>query len=223
VVFLSWMPHTGHARRGGAARPAGRGGLGATWQLFQDVRADRRIATMIVLGGASSFFVGNAFQALMPAYAHDLGADESGGWYSVLLAANAAGALLGTALLETLAVLQPTVRAAIVCAGAWGLTIGFFPAAPNYMVAVALLVAAGVFNLAFTSMAQTIVQTVAPPEVRGSVVGLFNTAMLGLRAGSGITVGVLGALLDVHLSLALSSAAVVAVSALLLFRHSRPA
>ena len=88
--------------------------------------------------------------------------------------------------------------------------------------AVALLVAAGVFNLAFTSMAQTIVQTVAPPAVRGSVVGLFNTAMLGLRAGSGITVGVLGALLDVHLSLALSAASVVAVSALLLARNSHP-
>jgi MFS family permease len=225
VVFLAWMPHTGHARRATTARPAtagGRGGLGATWELLRKVRADRRIAAMMVLGGASSFFVGNAFQALMPEYAHDLGADESGGWYSVLLAANAAGALLGTVLLETLAVLQPTVRAAIVCAGAWGLAIGFFPSAPNYVVAVALLVAAGVFNLAFTSMAQTIVQTVAPPAVRGRVVGLFNTAMLGLRAGSGITVGVLGALLDVHLSLALSAASVVAVSALLLARHSHP-
>jgi hypothetical protein len=40
-------------------------------------------------------------------------------------------------------------------------------------------------------------------------VGLFNTAILGLRAGSGVTVGVLGALIDVHWSLALSAAAVV--------------
>ena len=62
----------------------------------------------------------------------------------------------------------------------------------------------------------------APAAVRGRVVGLFNTAMLGLRAGSGITVGVLGALLDVHFSLALSAAAVVAVSALLLARTARP-
>jgi hypothetical protein len=43
----------------------------------------------------------------------------------------------------------------------------------------------------------------------GRVVGLFNTAILGLRAGSGITVGVLGALINVHWSLALSAAAVV--------------
>jgi hypothetical protein len=59
------------------------------------------------------------------------------------------------------------------------------------------------------------VQTLAPPRVRGSVVGLFNTAILGLRAGSGLTVGVLGALINVHWSLALSAAAVVLVAACL--------
>jgi hypothetical protein len=70
-----------------------------------------------------------------------------------------------------------------------------------------------VFNLAFTSIAQTLVQMLAPPRVRGSVVGLFNTAILGLRAGSGITVGVLGAIIGVHWSLALSAAAVVVTAA----------
>ena len=50
------------------------------------------------------------------------------------------------------------------------------------------------------------------PRVRGSVVGLFNTAILGLRAGSGMTVGVLGALISAQWSLALSAAVVVAVA-----------
>jgi hypothetical protein len=64
-------------------------------------------------------------------------------------------------------------------------------------VALALLVLAGAFNIAFTSMAQTLVQLLAPPALRGRVVGLFNTAILGLRAGSGVTVGVVGALVNV--------------------------
>jgi len=176
---------------------------------------------MIVLGGATSFFVGNAFQAQMPAYAHDLGADDAGAWYSLLLTANAAGAIAGTLLLETVTAIRPTTRTAIVFAGLWGLTIGLFPAATSYGVAVTLLVLAGAFNIAFTSMAQTLVQVLAPPRVRGAVVGLFNTAILGLRAGSGVTVGVLGALIDVHWSLALSAAAVVLVAAGLLVRESR--
>ena len=43
--------------------------------------------------------------------------------------------------------------------------------------------------------------------------------MLGLRAGSGITVGVLGAFIGVHWSLALSAAAVVLTAAGMLVSH----
>ena len=207
-ILLLRVRYTGHAHASGQP-PRARPGLADAWRLLGQVRADHRLLTMIALGGITSFFVGNAFQAQMPEYAHDLGSDEAGLWYSVLLAANAAGAIMGTLLLETVNVVRPSTRTAIVCAAAWGLTIGLFPFATSYPVAVALLVLAGVFNLAFTSIAQTLVQMLAPPPVRGRVVGLFNTAILGLRAGSGLTVGVLGAVIGVHWSLALSAAAVV--------------
>ena len=61
-------------------------------------------------------------------------------------------------------------------------------------------------------MAQAVVQILAPPNLRGRVVGLFNTSMLGLRAGSGVTVGVVGALIGVELSLTLSAVVVVAIA-----------
>jgi hypothetical protein len=70
-------------------------------------------------------------------------------------------------------------------------------------------------------MAQTLVQILAPPAIRGTIVGLFNTAMLGLRAGSGFTVGVLGAFIGVRLSLELSSLMVILVAAVLFARHAR--
>ena len=70
-------------------------------------------------------------------------------------------------------------------------------------------------------MAQTLVQTLAPPRLRGTLVGLFNTAFLGLRAGSGVTVGLLGAVIGVHWSLALNAAAVVVTCAVLLAREAR--
>jgi sugar phosphate permease len=189
--------------------------------VLQEARADRRIVTMILLGGATSFFVGNAFQAQMPEYAHHLGTDDGGALYSVLLAANARGAVLGAVLLERMNVFRPGVRVAIACAGLWGVTIGLFPLARNYPLAVALLVLAGAFNIAFTSMAQTLIQLLAPSRSRGSIVGLFNTAILGLRAGSGVTVGVVGALISVEWSLALSSAVVVVIAAALLAREMR--
>jgi hypothetical protein len=65
------------------------------------------------------------------------------------------------------------------------------------------------------------VQLLAPAPIRGRVVGLFTMAMLGLRAGSGLTVGLLGTVIGVRLSLAVSSFAVVLVSIGLLAREGR--
>jgi hypothetical protein len=219
-LFVRRVPYTGHADGAATARPSG---FVELLGAFVRTRSDPRITTMIVLAGASSFFVGNAFQAQMPEYAHLLGADDSGTRYSVLLAANAAGAIIGALLLEGSNVLRPSARTAIVCAGLWAVAMGLFPMTENYAVAVALLVAAGAFSIAFTSMAQTLVQMLAPTRIRGTVVGLFNTAMLGLRAGSGLTVGVLGTFIGVRLSLELSSLMVVIVAIALFARDVRGA
>ena len=80
---------------------------------------------------------------------------------------------------------------------------------------------AGMFSIAFTSVAQTVVQMLAPAGVRGSIVGLFNTAMMGLRAGAGVTVGVVGAFTGVRLSLEVSSLMVLLVTLALLVREAR--
>ena len=218
-IFLFRTPYTGHTAKGHVRsdRPFG---FADAWASFVRARAEPQILTMVILAGASSFFVGNAFQAQMPEYAHFLGADDTGARYSILLAANAAGAVLGVVLLESATLIQPTARATIILAALWALTMGLFPMTGNYLLAVLLLVVSGVFSIAFTSMAQTLVQILAPPSIRGTVVGLFNTAMLGLRAGSGITVGVLGAFIGVRLSLELSSLAVVVVSVMLLVRSA---
>ncbi|HEY7365951.1 MAG TPA: MFS transporter [Methylomirabilota bacterium] len=219
TVLLLRIPYTGHAERSGS--PARRSGLTEWLALLREAGADRRIMTMMVLGGATSFFVGNAFQAQMPEYAHDLGADEAGIGYSALLAANAVGAVLGAVLLESLNVLRPSTRAAIAGAGAWAVTLALFAATPRYGLALALLGLAGVFNVAFSAMAQTLVQMLAPPRARGRIVGLFNTVVLGLRAGSGVTVGMLGAVTGIHGSLALGAAAVVVTAASLFAWESR--
>ena len=220
-IFLVRMPFTGHAREDQPVAQAARFGLGDLARVLAEARAEPRILTMILLAGATSFFVGNAFQVQMPEYAHDLGADDAGGLYSVLLAANAAGALVGAMLLESVSFVRPGVRFTIVCAAAWGVTMALFAMAGSYPLAVLLLALAGLFNIAYTSMAQTLVQLLAPPRLRGRIVGLFNTSMLGLRAGSGLTIGVLGAVIDVHRSLALNAVVVALIALGLLVRDMR--
>jgi MFS family permease len=220
VAFLFRLRYTGHGRD--AERPpAARVGLGQARRILAELRSEPRIVRMIVLAGVTSFFVGTAFQAQMPEYAHSHGSDDADIWYSVLFGANAAGAVIGAILIESVPALQGGARAAIVCAAVWGLVMAVFPLAHGYVAAVVLLVLAGIFNIAFTSMAQALVQILAPPGSRGRVVGLFNSAMLGLRAGSGVTVGVLGAVIGVEVSLALSAGAVVLASLGLLVAELR--
>ena len=55
----------------------------------------RVLLSMTVLVGAASFFVGNAYQAQMPGFARDLGHGRADLSYSLLLAADAAGGLMG--------------------------------------------------------------------------------------------------------------------------------
>jgi len=221
ILFLFRLPYTGHLSGGGEPRQAPRFSLARTRQLLSEVRSEPRIIRMIVLAGATSLFVGTAFQAQMPEFAHQHGSEEADVWYSVLFGANAAGAVIGALLLESVTVFQGGARAAIVCAAIWGTVMAIFPVAHGYAAAVTLLVLAGIFNIAFTSMAQALVQLLAPPRLRGRVVGLFNTSMLGLRAGSGVTVGIVGAVIGVEWSLALSAAAVVLVAVGLLVADLR--
>ena len=54
-------------------------------------------------------------------------------------------------------------------------------------------------------MTQTIVQMNAPDASRGRVLGLYNMAAAGLRTFSGITVGLAGSLMNIHVSLAASA------------------
>jgi MFS family permease len=184
--------------------------------VLREVAHNRAIITMIVLGGSASLLIGNAFQTLMPAFASDLGAGDANFAYSALLMATAAGAVFGGFLLEGKGWLQAKVQNAVVCAVFWCVAIAAFALSKNYYLSVALLFCAGILNLAFYSSAQTIVQIEAPSHLRGRLIGLFSMSSLGLRAFSGVTVGLMGAVVGIHWSLALSATGLLLVTTTLL-------
>ena len=71
---------------------------------------------MTLLAGCASFFIGNAYNAQLPGFAENLGHGDPGLAYSMLLAADAAGGLLAGVVLESMALLKPAPRTAIVLA-----------------------------------------------------------------------------------------------------------
>lgn len=222
TIWLLTVPYTGHLRESVAATAAPLT-LADALQTFREVSGNRAIFVMVALAGLTSLFVGNAFYAQMPEFASGFSSNQGEVGYAVLLTANAAGAVIGGFLLETSTFFRrPRVRTAVALAVVWSLAIIVFAAAPAYLLAVAALFIAGVLNLAFSSMAQTLVQLEASPNRRGRVIGLFNMSQNGLRVGSGVTVGVLGAAIGVHWSLALSAAALLALGLALLVYADAP-
>ena len=210
TLWLLVVPYTGHLREGAPAKRAI--GWKDAISVVREVWHNRPIITMVILGGSASLFVGNAFHTQMPEFAHDLGADRADFTYSALLIASAAGAVFGGFLLEGKGWLKANVRTAIICAMMWCALITAFAFSTNYFLSLVLLFCAGILSLSFYSTAQAIVQLLAPAHLRGRLIGLFSMSAFGLRAFSGVTVGVVGGLIGIHWSLAISAMALMAVT-----------
>jgi MFS family permease len=203
TIWLMRTPYTGHVRDG-ASRRIRVSPLEAV-RVLKEVAGQPVLISMVALGGLSSFLIGSGIQPQMPEFAIDLGIGQAGVGYGMLLAANAAGAVLGGIVLEATRVLKPSARAAMLSTLVWSGCLLGFALSRNYVLSLMLLLCAGVANLAAQSIAQTLVQLLAPSEKRGRVVGVYNMASSGLRAGSGLTIGLAGGLIGIHWSLGLSA------------------
>ncbi len=220
LLWLFWAPVRDRAT---AVRRFAVRGLADIMLTMRAIGTQPVLTAMTWLAGLTSFMIGNAYHAQMPGFAGDLGHGDPGVSYSVLLAADAAGAVLAAIALESWGRLKGTPRTAILLAMLWSVALLGFAVVRVYPIAIVLLFFAGFFELSFNTMAQALVQLNAPHDIRGRVVGLYNMAGLGMRAFSGITVGVAGAAIGIHWSLGLSAAVLLALLVLLLRRAIRPA
>jgi len=221
ILWLATAPYGPAFRVGEAPVKRAVRGFQDIVHTIRDISGKSVIVSMILLAGTASFFVGNGYQAQMPGFAQDLGHGDPGLLYSLLLAADAAGALIAGIVLESRGFLKPHPRTALILAICWCVILLTFALNQSYYFAIALLLVCGFFELAFNSMAQSIVQINAPTEIRGRVIGLYNMAALGMRAGSGITVGLVGGMIGIHASLAIAAATLMFIISFILMRYGR--
>jgi MFS family permease len=222
TIWLARTPYTGHVRDGGLARRPRVSPLEAV-RVLREVAGQPVLISMVILGGLSSFLIGSGVQPQMPEFAIDLGIAQAGVGYGMLLSANAAGAVLGGVILEATHLLKPSARVAMLSTIVWSSCMLGFALSQNYVLALGLLLCAGMANLAATSTAQTLVQLLAPADKRGRVVGVYNMASSGLRAGSGLSIGLLGGLIGIHWSLGFSAATLVVIVIALILYTARAA
>ena len=223
TLWLWRAPYGPRFRKGAPAPARAVKGLSDIVATVRRVAGNRTLVSMILLAGLTSLFVGNGYQPQMPEFANDLGHGDPDLSYSMLLAADAAGALSAGLILESRGLLQARPRTAFLLAMLWCLAIAGFAACTNYALALVLLFAVGFLELSFNAMAQTLVQLRAPASDRGRVIGLYMLSGLGMRAFSGVTIGIIGGLIGIHWSLALSALALLAIIATLLALATRSA
>lgn len=223
VVWLWRAPYGPRFRKEPAPAVRAVRGFHDIIDTIRDIAGNRTIVSMILLAGSASFFIGQGYQPQMPGFAHDLGHNDAGVMYSMLLAANAAGAFSAGIVLESRGLLPPNPRTALILAVVWCFAIAGFATSGVYILSLALLFTAGFLELSFNAMAMTLVQLQAPVHIRGRVIGLYNMSALGLRAFSGVTIGVLGGMIGIHWSLALSAMVLLTMTIALLAFSLRPA
>src|ERR1700716_863094 len=154
TIWLARTPYTGHVRDGQAARRPRVSPLEAI-RVLREVAGQPGLISMVGRGGVSSFLIGSGIQPQMPEFAIDLGIDQAGLGYGMLLSANAAGAVLGGVVLEGTHLLKPSARAAMLrtLTGS-GCMLGF-ALSQNYVLSLGFLLCAGTANLASQSIAQS--------------------------------------------------------------------
>ncbi len=189
-ILLLFLPY-----RGAMDRKPSETGWAFVLKGLETVRQSPTILALLVVVAATSFLIGNAFQAFMPPFAERLGVSTTG--YTFLLLAGGLGALLGGFLLGWIG--SSKLRPVVVTAAAltWSVLLVLFSFSTVYVVSVILLCLVGTMQIIFTSMSQSIIQTWAPQAVRGRVMGVYNLASSGTRVLSGIFLGSVAAHLGV--------------------------
>jgi len=120
VLWLVKAPYGPRFRAGAPTPRRAVRGLNDIISTARDIKDYPTIVSMVLLAGAASFFVGNAYSSQMPEFAADLHHGDPGLAYSTLLAADAAGGLLGGLILEAGGFLapRPAQRLVLRCCGA---------------------------------------------------------------------------------------------------------
>lgn len=130
--------------------------------------------------------------------------------FGSMFAAMGVGAVVGGLFVATRGRTSP--RAILAAATALGLTIAATAIAPTVWIAYMTLVMVGVSSSAFLTLGNSILQLEASPQVRGRVVGMRATAILGARPIGAPIVGWIGEHLGPRFALGLGALAAIGVA-----------
>ncbi len=130
--------------------------------------------------------------------------------FGSMFATMGVGAVIGGLYVATRGRTSP--RAIIAAATALGISIGATAIAPNVWVAYTTLVVVGMSASAFLTLSNSVLQLESSPQMRGRVVGMRATAILGARPLGAPIVGWIGEYLGPRFALGVGAIAAILVA-----------
>ena len=165
----------------------------AAWEGFRAgvrfIRSDARVLALVVLVAVFSVF-GFPFLVLMPVVARDVLHTNARG-YGVLMAAVGVGAMLGALALATRGRRVRQGPALLEGGAAFGVLLVLFATARTFATALLLLALAGCAMIVTTALANTMLQTIVPDELRGRVMAFYAFVFVGMAPLGAFQAGLL--------------------------------
>jgi len=183
---------------------------------FRFVRRANPIRALLYLLGLVSL-VGMPYAVLMPIFADKILHGGARG-LGILMGATGVGALLGALSLAARSGLQGLGRwVGYSCAG-FGLSLILFALSRSFWLSVAFLLPAGFSMMVQMASSNTLVQAMAPDQLRGRVMAVYSMMFMGMVPFGAFFAGLLAEKLGAPLTVALGALGCLVGSAVFLLR-----
>ncbi len=213
MIAVAKSPDSKDTKPGHALQPD-RGGSGfrsftSSFRGFGLLRHEHTIIAVLGIAAATSL-LGRPYLLLMPAFARVVQHVGPPG-LGVMVAASGLGSLVGSLLLASLRSFKRLDRLLILCGVSFGLALVIFALMRSFVAASLVLVACGAGATMTMMVANTLLQTHAPPGMRGRVMSLYTLIAAGLTplgallvSGLGTWIGLAGATIGMGVTMAVA-------------------
>jgi MFS family permease len=174
---------------------------------------------LLILASFSYMMFGMQTQVIMPLFARDvLKAGASG--FGFLMAAMGVGAVIGGVIIASLGDLKAKGRFYLLSALCYAVLLILFSLSSWFYFSLFLIFLVGIVDLFSKTINQTLVQLLAPDELRGRILGVFMLDR-GMRPLGGFMLGAVASLLGAPLALGMGAGVCMAVTLSLLLKAPR--
>jgi MFS family permease len=190
-----------------------------TVEGFRFVARTAPVRALLLLLGIMSF-AGMPYAVLMPVFARSIlhgGARELG----TLMAASGIGALGGALSLAARRHVHGLGRWIAISAGCFGIALGLFSLSRTFWLSVVLLVPVGASMMVEMAASNTLIQAMVPNALRGRVMAVYSTMLLGMAPFGGLWAGYVAERMGAPATVAIGGA--ICIVAAIVFRVYLPA